>query len=292
MSYRIEKVYPLPVITIYQSCLHGREGKDIDQPQTQLDDDDDDDDEREDDEGNEERNTIEEDGDDQPTDKREKNRQTSPTRKEQSQRRVKLHKSNPVDLRHEVERTDRVADSVSRDRDGSVRSRRKVAIHEPKYSSGHDVTHTYRNLSNDDDDFDNDDVRQEEHVGKNADNLPYTTTSRHNRLRHRNRRILSTRSKTQVSSSRKSHSQRHSGGQLQSFSTAPPLWTGDKEGKEETVYTMQHVQYLELREIADNYQVSGCSRENGDYPVIFELKLTIPSTDFVVRKSIEFFPGE
>jgi hypothetical protein len=60
------------------------------------------------------------------------------------------------------------------------------------------------------------------------------------------------------------------------------------------VYTMQHVQFMDSVEVLDNYRKSGCffSMGRNTSPVIFELKLTIPSTDFVVRKSMEYFPGE
>jgi len=68
----------------------------------------------------------------------------------------------------------------------------------------------------------------------------------------------------------------------------------DKDGQ--AVYTLQHVQFMDMIEVLDNYRQSGCFLPDGNLrtasPVIFELKLAIPSTDFVVRKSIEYFPGE
>ena len=78
-----------------------------------------------------------------------------------------------------------------------------------------------------------------------------------------------------------------------SSSSSSSSLLSSEEGQ--AVYTMQHVQFMDLVEVLDNHRRSGCfsfgSRMRAT-PVIFELKLTIPSTEFVVRKSIEYFPGE
>lgn len=79
----------------------------------------------------------------------------------------------------------------------------------------------------------------------------------------------------------------------QDHSSSSSSLLSSEEGQ--AVYTMQHVQFMDLVEVLDNHRKSGCfsfaSRTRAT-PVIFELKLTIPETEFVVRKSIEYFPGE
>lgn len=78
----------------------------------------------------------------------------------------------------------------------------------------------------------------------------------------------------------------------QDHSSSSSSLLSSEEGQ--AVYTMQHVQFMDLVEVLDNHRKSGCfsfARTRAT-PVIFELKLTIPSTEFVVRKSIEYFPGE
>lgn len=61
---------------------------------------------------------------------------------------------------------------------------------------------------------------------------------------------------------------------------------------EESFFTLQHVQYIDFSDVYLNYNKLNCEfREGEDVSISFTLQIKIPGTDFVVTRSILFYPG-
>lgn len=58
-------------------------------------------------------------------------------------------------------------------------------------------------------------------------------------------------------------------------------------------FTLQHVQYIDFSDVYLNYNKLNCEFVEGEeVSITFSLQITIPGTDFVVTKSIQFYPGK
>lgn len=62
--------------------------------------------------------------------------------------------------------------------------------------------------------------------------------------------------------------------------------------QEAPFFTLQHVQYIDFSDVYLNYNKLSCEFIEGEeVSIAFSLQITIPGTDFVVTKSIQFYPG-
>lgn len=344
LSYRVEKVYPLPVITIYQTCLQDASQAGVGQLQSLEDEEPEDLQAREEpdrtpttprrritkDEDDNDDHVNDEDGDpfgkedddnssldydqeeaqqlDQrqasllkttPFDrkkarkiikKKEADKETSPSTPVVDKEHSRDDHHDPSSLLHdEDERPSHHTDSLQHRRrsiglrlewvplmprdtsvfNGPPTAKTKVVIFESKdWSLPDPPSRVHENQDSEDDDQDN--------LASQDDN----EDALENRGSRRKKML-----EDEVETERTSEATRHG-------SSSSSSLLSSTAGQE--VYTMQHVQFMDSVQVLDNYRKSGCffSNRGLSSPVIFELKLTIPSTDFVVRKSIEYFPGE